>query len=62
MFECEGLGVTKTLSEVLSLFIFSVFGQDPQITKDILPEVKRAGETAYLNCTVAAQGNNKVSE
>ncbi|CAH1773510.1 unnamed protein product [Owenia fusiformis] len=37
-----------------------VNGQNPQITQEILPEVKRLGQTAYLNCTVTRQQLNKV--
>lgn len=40
----------------------SVYAQDPQITKQILPEIKRVGTTGYLNCSVTRQGtNNKVN-
>ena len=40
----------------------SVYGQEiPQIAKEILPEIKRVGETGMLNCTITDQGNNKVS-
>ncbi|KAH9500385.1 hypothetical protein Btru_071690 [Bulinus truncatus] len=34
--------------------------QDPEIVNDILPEVKRVGQTAMLNCTVARLGDNAV--
>jgi len=40
----------------------SVSGQDePRITQEIWPEIKRVGMTGYLNCTVTRQSNNKVS-
>jgi len=35
--------------------------QEPQITKDILPTIKRVGETGTLSCTVARQDNNIVT-
>ncbi|CAG2222083.1 unnamed protein product [Mytilus edulis] len=36
----------------LSSILCSVFAQRPEIVDDILPEVKRLGQTAYLNCSV----------
>lgn len=40
---------------------YNVICQDqPKIEKVILPEIKRTGETGYLNCTVSRQGKNKV--
>ena len=35
--------------------------EEPQITKEILPEIKRVGMTGRLNCTVQRQGINKVT-
>jgi len=41
--------------------IVTVSGQDlPLITQIILPEIKMVGRTAYLNCTVSRQMDNKV--
>jgi len=34
---------------------------EPRITMEIWPEIKRVGMTGYLNCTVTRQSNNKVS-
>ncbi|XP_071175791.1 lachesin-like isoform X2 [Mytilus edulis] len=36
----------------LSSILCSVFAARPDIVDDILPEVKRLGQTAYLNCSV----------
>lgn len=33
---------------------------EPRITMEIWPEIKRVGMTGYLNCTVTRQSNNKV--
>ena len=33
---------------------------EPRITQEIWPEIKRVGMTGYLNCTVTRQSNNKV--
>ena len=38
-----------------------ISGQDPEIVDDILPEVRRVGGTARLNCTVANKLTNNVS-
>ncbi|CAD5113878.1 DgyrCDS3041 [Dimorphilus gyrociliatus] len=47
---------------LLAYLIGSVRLQElPRITKKILPEIKRLGETGMLNCTVARQGSNMVS-
>lgn len=44
------------------LLLQIAYGQEePKITREIWPEIKRVGMTAYLNCTVARQNNNKVS-
>lgn len=32
----------------------------PEIVGDILPDIKKEGETAYLNCTVANKGYDTV--
>lgn len=51
---------------LLSAFVFisiscTVRAQDePEITQNILPDIKRVGETGKLNCTVTRQANNKV--
>ncbi|KAL8592850.1 hypothetical protein ACOMHN_050678 [Nucella lapillus] len=37
-----------------------VWGQDPEIVDDILPEVKRVGATARINCTVTNKQTNNV--
>lgn len=37
---------------VLSSIFCSVFAVRPEIVDDILPEVKKQGQTAYLNCSV----------
>ncbi|CAL1534047.1 unnamed protein product [Lymnaea stagnalis] len=41
-------------------FLSFVSCQDPEIVNDILPEIKRVGMTAMLNCTVARLGGNSV--
>ncbi|KAI0235520.1 Neural cell adhesion molecule 1-A [Lamellibrachia satsuma] len=47
---------------VFASALCSVYAQEPQITKQILPEIKRVGTTGYLNCSVTRQGtNNKVN-
>jgi len=33
---------------------------EPRITMEIWPEIKRFGMTGYMNCTVTRQSNNKV--
>lgn len=46
---------------VLLLVSFTcVFGQDPEITERILPEIKRMGVTGRLKCVVINQENNPV--
>ena len=35
---------------------------EPRITQEIWPEIKRVGMTGYLNCTVTRQSNNKVCQ
>ncbi|KAK0066930.1 protein amalgam [Biomphalaria pfeifferi] len=46
---------------LVSFMYFSfVRCQDPEIVNDILPEVKRVGQTAMMNCTVARLGDNSV--
>ena len=49
-------------SENIIYFIFlDVNSQSqPQITRDILPSIKRVGETGSLSCTVARKQNNVV--
>ncbi|XP_063439091.1 uncharacterized protein LOC134720642 [Mytilus trossulus] len=37
---------------VLSSILCSVFAARPEIVGDILPELKKLGQTAYLNCSV----------
>ncbi|CAG2252770.1 unnamed protein product [Mytilus edulis] len=45
--------MTNVLSAVVLSSIFcSVFTARPEIVDDILPEVKKQGQTAYLNCSV----------
>ncbi|OPL33545.1 lachesin, partial [Mytilus galloprovincialis] len=45
--------MTNALSAVVLSSIFcSVFTARPEIVDDILPEVKKQGQTAYLNCSV----------
>ncbi|CAH1797231.1 unnamed protein product [Owenia fusiformis] len=48
------------LGLIFSVYLCTVHCQNPQITQQILPEVKRIGQTAYLNCTVTRQQLNKV--
>lgn len=46
---------------LLALIVTLVEAQEePQITKEILPDIKRVGTTGRLNCTVQRQGINKV--
>ncbi|KAK2145100.1 hypothetical protein LSH36_703g01056 [Paralvinella palmiformis] len=49
---------------LLAVFVISLAyvaaQEQPEITKAILPEIKRKGLTAYLNCTVTRQGTSKV--
>lgn len=56
---------TKTTVLFVALVAFiayqTVNAQDePRITMEIWPEIKRVGMTGYLNCTVTRQSNNKV--
>ncbi|XP_076110142.1 uncharacterized protein LOC143078949 [Mytilus galloprovincialis] len=45
--------MTNVLSAVVLSSIFcSVFAARPEIVDDILPVVKKQGQTAYLNCSV----------
>lgn len=44
---------------LLGLFCAVLAQELPQITKEILPEIKRMGLTGYLNCTITRQNNNK---
>ena len=38
-----------------------MYGQNPEITEAILPEIRRMGVTGQLHCTVINQLNNPVS-
>ncbi|GAB1601872.1 lachesin-like [Argonauta hians] len=43
------------------IYINTANGQEPSIVDDILPDIKRIGETGMLNCTVARLGSNSLT-
>lgn len=49
------------LVTVLLIYVAAVYCQGPQIADAIHPEVKKIGETAYLNCTVVRKDKNVVT-
>jgi len=49
-----------TSANVEDVLVVAEAQDEPRITMEIWPEIKRVGMTGYLNCTVTRQSNNKV--